>query len=187
MKGVATFLVITFINSVSWGQKINADFGFYSISAKGPSTSQSSGVNLSGPGSYSLSGQFSILPSFELGVGYTVFYSKFISGDMGLGPDLSAVWYPVNQGSGLAFNSQGLRYFEIQTWRPYAAISFHQRQFQSVESSYSGFGFSGGVEMQYSKETAFRATVRSMSLLGPAKSTFDYLDILIGLQLQFRN
>jgi hypothetical protein len=191
MSKVLFWLSVSLLfSSHAWAQKVNLDFGFYTINAEAPapagSTAAPSTVSLSGPGAYSLSGNFEMRPGIEIGVGYTVFYSKFISGDMGFGPDFSLIWFPINEGSGLSLNSQSVRYFEIQSWRPFVGMSFHQRQFQSVESSYSGFGFNGGIEMQYTNTMSFKGAVRSMSLIGPSKSKFQYTDVLVGIQLHFR-
>jgi len=174
----------------SWAKKINFDFGFFNITAKPPATSGSSArrgtLSLSGPGAYSLSGSVAVLPSVELGAGYTIFYSDFIAGDMGFGPDFFVSWFPLNEGSGTTVDAYDLKAFEIQKFRPFVHASFHQRQFQSSDSGFSGFGIGGGLEMSLDANKSVRATLRSMSLVGSSQSTFDYMDVLIGFQFNFR-
>lgn len=170
-------------------KKVNVGFGFYSIKADSPSTNSTTpgtSVSLSGPGAYNLLAKFDIAPTLELGAGYTVFYSKGFSGDMGFGPDISLSWYPLNQGSGISVSRNSIDYFEIQSFRPYVGMAFHHRQFQSVESSYSGFGFEAGLEIQKDLESAFVASVRSMPLIGPSKAKFQYMDFIFAYQFQFR-
>ena len=173
-----------------WAQKVNFDFGMFSINAEPPEAAGSeaakANVSLSGPGAYSISGSLPIRPSLEVGAGYTIFFSSVISGDMGFGPDLYLTYFPLSEGSGLKFQSFDLRYTEIQKWRPFLQAAFHQRQFQSVDSAYSGFGFSGGVETMWTDDKSWRVSLRSMSLLGPSQSTFTYFDILFGIQLHFK-
>lgn len=168
-------------------QKLNFDFGFYSIAAKAPSDSAvaTKDVKLSGPGSYSLSANFELRKPFEIGVGYSVFFSKGISGDMGFGPDFYGYYFPYSNGSAVKFESAQLSYKESEQIRPFVYFSFHQRQFQSVQSSFSGFGFGGGAEYEWSEQYTFRATIRSMTLTGPSKAQFDYMDFLFGIQQSF--
>ena len=184
------YLFSLFFTQSSWAKKINFDFGFFNITAKPPSSSGSAArkgtLSLSGPGAYSLSGSIPVLPSLELGAGYTIFYSDFISGDMGFGPDFFVSWFPLNEGSGSSVEAYDLKYYEIQKFRPFVHASFHQRQFQSSDSSFSGFGFGGGLEMSLDANKSVRATLRSMSLVGSSQSTFDYMDVLIGFQFNFR-
>lgn len=192
MKLVRTITIGLFLTSSPslWAQKVNFDFGMFSINAEPPQAAGSgtarANVSLSGPGAYSISGSLPIRPSLEVGVGYTIFYSQLISGDMGFGPDLNLIYFPMNEGSGLKFQSFDLRYTEIQKWRPFLQAAFHQRQFQSVDSAYSGFGFGGGVETMWTDDKSWRVTLRSMSLLGPSQSTFNYFDLMFGIQLHFK-
>ena len=168
-----------------WAQKVNFDFGMYTIKATPPTGSTGTDITLSSPGAYSLSANFEIKQPFEIGVGYTVFFSKILSGDMGFGPDFYLYYFPFSEGSAVRVDTPAVQYREIQQWRPYGYMSFHQRQFQSAQSSYSGFGFGLGTEYQYTERLGLRGSVRQMTLAGPATAQFNYMDILLGIQLQF--
>lgn len=168
-----------------WAQKVNFDFGMYSIKATPPTGSTTGDISLSSPGAYSLSANFEMKQPLEIGVGYTVFFSKGISGDMGFGPDFYLYYFPFSEGSAVRVDTPSVQYREIQQWRPFGYMSFHQRQFQSAQSSYSGFGFGLGTEYQYAERMAFRAVIRSMNLAGPSQATFNYFDTMLGVQLQF--
>jgi hypothetical protein len=170
---------------VAYGQKVHFELGAYSIHAEPPKDSTAAVVSLSGFGTYSVSANFRLRDPFEIGVGYTVFYAKAISGDMGFGPDFYLYYFPLNEGSGRSFQGEGVSFREIQQWRPYVDIAFHQRQFQSVESAYSGFGLGGGVEWQWTDNSGLRAGIRTMSLAGPSNAKLSYFDVLFGYQLQF--
>ncbi|MBV6514041.1 MAG: hypothetical protein FMNOHCHN_03627 [Ignavibacteriaceae bacterium] len=187
LQAIATIMIILGFGLSAEAQKLNIDVGAYSINATAPTTTSSSTttVNLSTPGVYSLSASFQIFPQVELCPGYTIFYSKTFRGDMGFGPDLTVHFFPMNSGSGVNIINQNVSYWEIEKWRPFLGGSFHQRQFQSVQSSYSGFGFSGGTELQLTNNTSTRVILRMMSLNGPASAIMSYTDISLGLQLHF--
>jgi hypothetical protein len=182
--GTTLFWLLFFSGSI-WAQKVTLDVGFYSINAVGPSAGGSGNVSLSTPGAYSLSAGFAIRPQWELSPGYTVFYSKIFQGDMGFGPDFYLHYYPFNAGNGLKYSEGNISYYEKERWRPFASVSFHQRQFQSVQSSYSGFGFDFGSEFQISKITSTRLMMRMMTLAGPSGGSLTYMDLLLGYQFQF--
>lgn len=185
MKAVVFLSSLLLVGSLANAMKLNLDVGYYNINAKSPSGAASTDVRLSTPGVYSISGNFPILSQLELGVGYSVFFSQMISGDMGFGPDIYLYYFPMGAGSGYKQSEGSVFYSEIEKLRPFGYISFNQRQFQSVQSSYSGFGFGGGLEYQLDASRALRASLRSMSLVGPSQATFSYFDLLVGLQLQF--
>lgn len=176
--------IVLLYGANAYAQKVNFDVGAYMISAD-PKTASSTPIKLSTFGSYSISANFELKPPVELGVGYTLFFSKGVSGDMGFGPDFAFYYFPLNEGSGIKLETPMIGYREIQSFRPFGYAAFHQRQFQSVQSSYSGFGFGFGAEWQWSEKTAIRTTVRTMSLVGPNSGTFSLTEALIGLQLQF--
>jgi hypothetical protein len=165
--------------------KINFDAGFYSIKADPPAGSGQGSISLSGPGTYSLGVSVALAPSWEISAGYTVFFSKFLQGDMGFGPDFSVNFFPFTRADVLKSEGEGVQYMEIEKWRPFVDVAFHQRQFQSVQSAFSGFGFGAGVEYQYSRAVSIRGQVRSMNLSGPSAAKFNYMDVLAGLQLHF--
>jgi len=185
VKQIFLVLSILIVSSATWAQKLSFDAGFFSVNAKPPSGSGTSSVSLSGPGSFSLSASFSLLPQIELSPGYTVFFSKIYRGDLGLGPDFSLRYFPVNAGSGLKIDHYGLKYFEIDSIRPFVGLSFHQRQFQSVQSSYSGFGFDAGSEFQITQKYSYRILLRMMNLIGPSEGSINYMDVLIGYQIHY--
>jgi hypothetical protein len=178
------FALTMICTSFAMGAKINFDVGYYSLSAESP-TAGKDNVEVSGFGSYSLSGNVPLSLHFELGLGYTVFFSQTLSGDMGYGPDFSVIYFPMSSGSGVKSYESNVYYQEIEKWRPFFYLSFHQRQFQSVQSSYSGFGVGGGVEYQMNPEYSLRGTMRSMSLTGSSSTSMTHMEFLVGIQKHF--
>lgn len=180
------FMAVVLQGLPALAQKINFDFGVYTLSATPPSDStNTSSVKISSPGIYSVSANFEMRPQFEIGVGYSVFLSKGFTGDLGFGPDFMGYYFPFAPGSELKTKTSIVEYREIEHFRPFGYLSFHQRQFQSVQSSYSGFGIGGGAEIQWKPEIGFRALFRMMSLAGPSGAKTTYMDFIGGLQLHF--
>lgn len=170
--------------SPCFAHKLNVDFGYYSLKAESPTVSSTS-VTVNSLGTYSLSGNIPPTGPWELGLGYTVFFSKIFKGDMGFGPDFSLYYFPINSGSGIEYVDRNISYYEMEQIRPFVGLSFNQRQFQSIQSSYSGFGVSAGVEYQLLRQTAVRGQIKSQSLQGPSNTVMKWLEIVVGLQQQF--
>jgi hypothetical protein len=184
--GFITFCLSICLTGTCWAQKLTLDLGFYTIKAVGPTSGSGTGtINLSTPGAYALSAGYAIHPQIELSPGYTIFYSKIYMGDMGFGPDFYLHYYPLTTSSGLRASQNEVSYFEREQIRPFVSVSFHQRQFQSVQSSYSGFGFDFGSEIQISKIYSIRALMRTMSLAGPSGASMNYTDLMLGCQMHF--
>lgn len=168
----------------SWGQKLGTTFGFYDIRAESESsTGATQSLALQRPGAYQLNAQFRLLDPLEIGVGYSLFYSRIIGGDMGFGPDISLIYFPFAAGSIQSWNEFGHSIKLIETLRPFIAGSFHQRQFQSVQTSYSGFGLQMGLEWNQNPKWGYLARVSSQSLTGPSSLSFRFLDLSFGFQL----
>ncbi len=185
MIALSGFLLL-FAGGYASAQKLTLQGGFYALKADaGDPTTSNRSVNVSSPGIFSLSASFRIVPHVELEPGYTVFFSKGITGDSGFGPDFSLNYFPFSESSKLYQNIPNLNYNETELWRPFAGVSFHQRQFQSIQSSYSGFGFSAGAEYQYNDEHSIRLLLRSMNLNGPTAGKLNDMDVLLGFQLTF--
>lgn len=182
--GILICIFVLFFNEPLWASKINIDFGYYTMKAESPSVAGTS-VSVNSLGSYSLSGNIPLAGNWELGLGYTVFFSKIYKGDMGFGPDFSIFYFPFNAGSGFEHMDRNVVYSEIEYLRPFAGLSFHQRQFQSIQSSYSGFGIAIGLEYQILRETAVRAQIKNQNLQGPSNTVMKWMELMVGLQQQF--
>lgn len=177
-------LTIAILPSLAFGQKLGATFGFYDISAQAQSsTGATQSLALQRPGSYQLNAQFRLKEPLEISVGYCIFYSKIIGGDMGFGPDISLIYFPLAAGSSQAWNDFEHSLKLLETLRPFVAGSFHQRQFQSVQTSYSGFGLQVGLEWSQNQKWGYIAKASSQSLTGPSSLSFRYLDLSLGFQL----
>ncbi len=180
MKLVTIFFIIfsgLFVNA----QKVTFMGGIYSLKASADAAS----VTLSKPGIYAVSGAFPIMEHVEYNIGYTLFMSKTISGDMGYGPDLSINYFPFQKPTGDHINFHEINYSNLDKHRFFLQGSFHQRQFQSVQSPYSGFGAGIGWEYQVFENYAAYSLVRYQVHSGPNNANLKQLDVLVGIQFQF--
>ena len=186
LKYLALLIALTSLIFTSMGQaqKISAHFGFYDIRAESQSSSGNTSVlALQRPGSYQLQAQFRLLEPLEIGIGYSLFYSKIIAGDMGFGPDISLIYFPKTAGSRQTWSQEGLSVKALENWRPFISGSFHQRQFQSIQTSYSGFGLQVGLEWAQNEQWGYVVKGGAQTLVGPGSLNFRFLDVNAGFQL----
>lgn len=161
--------------------KFSASAGYYSLNSK----SDTASGNISGLGIYNINYSFQVLPRTELALGYTLFYSKTISGDMGFGPDIQVRYFPLTSPLGIKASSKDS--FELsltEKFRPFAGVGFVHRQFQSLNSSFAGFQFLGGTEMTATESYSYRVEVRHSILSGPSNSSLQQTDVLLGVLFQ---
>lgn len=179
------FIVLPF--SSAWATEVkivqvDVLAGYYSLKAK---TENGEG-QLSRFGIYKLGFRRALLPKLEFGASYSFFTSQLSGGDLGFGPDLSMYYYPVTNANPFVYQEQRQMIFLTETWRPFLSLSFHQRNFQSFNSSFAGFGAGGGFEMPLiNDELNFRSEVRALSLLGPSSATAFKIDVLVGVSFSF--
>jgi hypothetical protein len=157
--------------------KLDMVVGGYSLSAK---SSQSEG-RASGLGSYAATYHYGFFQGLDFSVGYSLFFSNFITGDMGFGPDLGFTFYPISASSSMEVKSENVYMLIKEQWRPLINVSFNQRQFQSSDSSYAGVSVALGTEYSFSEYFDFKGLFRYQLLRGPASSTATFIDFLFGL------
>lgn len=161
--------------------KFDLGVGYYSFSAK---TSTGSGSS-SGIGLYQLNFRRAITPRFELALGYTVYFSSILTGDSGSGLDLGMNYYPFSFSGPVEANGSGTKIQLEELWRPYFGLTFNQRNFQSVQTTYTGFGIAAGVERVMSETMNLNALLRYIKLNGSKGSSGTEMDLALGISLKF--
>lgn len=155
--------------------------GAYSISAK---TDRSSG-SFSGPGIYRVAYRQGFIDGFEFTAGYSLLFSSVISGDMSYGPDIGAIAYPFSAAGPVTAETPNVKFRAVETIRPFASFSFHQRQFRSVEASYAGFSVGAGAAFEVSENLTMRAEFRQLLLSGPNKAEATSSEVFVGVSFPF--
>ena len=155
--------------------------GAYSISAK---TDRSSG-SFSGPGIYRVAYRQGFGDRFEFTAGYSILFSSVISGDMSYGPDIGALVYPFSAAGPVTAETPNVKFHAVETIRPFASFSFHQRQFRSVEASYAGFSVGAGASFEVGENLTMRAEFRQLVLSGPNKAEATSSEAFVGVSFPF--
>ena len=151
--------------------------GAFSLSAK----AQDRTSTIAGPGSYSVTYFRPMISHIQLMVSYSLMMSKVIGGDMGYGPDIGFAFYPLSHAPGLEARSDNVTFVQQQVWRPFVGGQFIQRQFQSVQSSYSGFQVSVGTLYRWDELFSLTGMFRFGYLGGPSDSSATESHVLFGI------
>ncbi len=159
--------------------KLDMCFGAYSLAAK---SSQGEG-KASGLGSYVVTYHYGFFDGLDFSVGYSLFFSNIITGDMGFGPDLGLTYYPITSSGPTVLKTDGIYLLIKEQWRPLINVSFNQRQFQSSDSSYAGLSFGFGTEYSYYQSFDFKGMFRYQLLKGPASTAATFIDFLFGVSI----
>jgi hypothetical protein len=175
---MSALLLLAIFQEKSRAAKLDLFAGAYQLVAETDTDSE----DISNLGAYLVSYQFPLQQQLELGLGYTLIMSDTIGGDLAFGFDLGLHYYPFTRVSDLEWSKDGDLMKIEEIWRPFATLSFHQRQFQSVSASYAGFSLGGGVERSMeSLPFNLKAAFRLLFLNGPGSSTGEENILVLGI------
>ncbi|MCS6838077.1 MAG: hypothetical protein NZ480_04455 [Bdellovibrionaceae bacterium] len=157
---------------------LSAGFGAYALNAR---TKDGGSLQMHRIGSYSLSGDFSLSPKLELGLGYTLFFSRVIVGDMGFGPDLRLLFFP---GGTLTYDQVrddyvSLKMIKLKSY--FFSVGLHQRQFLSTETAYAGFSLGIGMRWLLHEQMALFSRLEGQLLTGPNRVQLQLFDLSAGI------
>lgn len=151
--------------------------GMFNISAK--STVASAAI--SGAGSYLLAYRMPIWTKFDLQASYTIIATKTVGGDLAFGPDIGFLFFPMSTAASTIATGESVTVEFTDKIKPYLGASFHQRQYQSTQSTYAGFGASLGLEFNQWRNLSLRSDLRYVLLAGPSSTTADEMCMMLGL------
>jgi hypothetical protein len=174
-------LVLLFSSFALAKGKLDLSLGYFSLDA---ATVRGS-ANVSGLGSYQIAYRTPLTTKIELLLGYSVIAAKIYTGDLGFGPDLGLLYFPITSAYPVMAKSENVSLQINEYFRPYVGAAFHQRQFQSTQSSYAGFSGIVGTEYYYSESSSLKAETRFIQLAGPSNGSAKELDILLGISFLF--
>jgi hypothetical protein len=163
--------------------KLALSGGAYSFSAENASNRVT--ATLSGLGSYQIAYRYAVQQNIELDFGFSLLATDTFGGDLSFGLDVGANYFFMTSAGAITSDSADGNIVLNHRWRPFAGVSFNQRNFQSTSSQYAGFGLKGGTEYQYDEQFALHGTIRYLSLGGPNQAGATQLDILTGIIIQF--
>lgn len=179
MKKITTLLLLVLIcfpqNLLAKG-KLDILFGYFTLEAK---TKEKKG-NVDNFGAYQLNYRYAFANYLELAIGYSLIASKTFSGDFGFGPDIGLVYFPFSSSNAIEATSENVNFRSYELYKPYVVGAFHQRQYQSIQSSYAGFSAGVGVEIYWKSNISINIESRYLPLGGPNSATSNEFDLLAG-------
>lgn len=161
--------------------KLDAGAGVFQITSK----TQKAESRISNFGVYRIGYFHPILEHLDIGIAYTLVMSGGFGGDLGYGLDVGANWFPLTRSGQTAWKTPELAYAMVEPWRPYAGISFNQRQFQSIQAGYAGFGLNIGCERSLVNSISAKAEGRYLRLAGPSQGSITEWDGYAGISVEF--
>ncbi len=179
---IAFSIPFVFMGSAFAGKnKFDVNFGYFSVSAK---TANSSG-SVAGIGLYHFNYRRTLTPKMELTLGYTLYFTGIVAGDSGSGLDVGGNYFPFSRAAEVSAGQGGRALRLEEQFRPYLGITFNQRSYQSVQSSYSGFGLHGGFEYSLKDNLSLNTAVRMIILSSARSSSATEMGGFGGLSFRF--
>ncbi len=153
---------------------MNATAGYYSIRAKtsaGQQTLQNFGV-------YRFMYEVDVGENFAFRPAYSLYTITTSSGfELGYGTDIEFSYLPFTRNGSMSFQNSNVNWETYEIFRPYVSLSFHQRQYQSIQSNYAGLGLQVGCSYQFSRFVHIIGYAASIYLNGPLSSTISELQL----------
>jgi hypothetical protein len=174
-------------NSHAKLNKINIGFGYFNLVGEGRNSSTGAVTQgtLSGLGAYQFSYKRNILPSLDVGLGYTALASKVYTGDINAGLNFMVAYFPftLSQEEETQIDGQTLTFLE--KWRPFVEVSYVQRNVQSTQTSYSGIGLAAGSEHTLGQQTSLLIKLDFTKMTGSRSTSLQTIEITGGLSYAF--
>jgi hypothetical protein len=159
------------------GNKFDIATGYYSLTGQ---TRTASGTK-SGIGSYRIGYRRSISPKVDVGLGYNITYSSIFGGDSAYGLDVGLSYFPFTASGTETFERNDQRLILQPDLRPFIGFAFTQRNIQSVQTGYAGFGVTLGLEKSWNENASLSGSLRYTTLSGSRSATATIMDVLLGI------
>jgi hypothetical protein len=182
-KFVLMLNILHMFGHVALGDQYEISGGYFQIEAV---TSENK-ATVSNAGLIELAYCIEFTSSIALKPGYSLylFPASGAGSDIGYGLDIGLKWYPFSQAPVFRISSGGTRWTYAEIIRPYLVLSFHQRQYQSIQSSYAGLGLSVGSEfvlpLSFLRSLYGVVDFSSIDLNGPLNSTITETQYTFGI------
>ncbi|MBS1958108.1 MAG: hypothetical protein JST80_01420 [Bdellovibrionales bacterium] len=163
--------------------KIDVTAGYFSLSGKNSSTGATASV--SGLAAYRLGYRRAMSSHFDIGVGYSLAFSKVIGGDSVFGLDVQARYYPITASGSVKSENDDITLVVSESLRPYLGLGFLQRNFQGIQTTYVGFGGLVGCEVASTPTMSYLGEIRFASLNASSTNTATELVLSLGVSFGF--
>ncbi|MBU6153326.1 MAG: hypothetical protein KGP28_03390 [Bdellovibrionales bacterium] len=163
------------------GNSVDLEVGGFSLDASSGDTSG----KLAAFGTYRIGYRRSINSHFDIGLGYTILFTKVISGDSGFGLDLNGTYYFLGASHRLESRGEHGYLSYSEDLRPFVSLSFAQRNYQSIQTSYAGFGVGVGVDKNLLERLSLRVSMRAYSLSAGGTAKASEISACGGIVIEF--
>lgn len=168
------------IAQLSYAQ-IGTSLSFFSLEAENSRGSQ----NLSNLGHFQVSYEVPVFDKIRITPSYSLYILGSDFSDLGYGLNVGVSYFPFSLNRSMIHRSKDLFIHSAEKIRPFVGLSFHQRQYQSIQSTYAGLGIKFGADYQWKPDTRVSFFIASLSLSGPLDSQVTEFQAGVGTSLDF--
>jgi hypothetical protein len=163
------------------GNSLDLEIGGFFVNA----SAQDSSGKIAALGTYRIGYRRSINSHFDIGLGYTILFTRIVSGDSGFGLDLNGTYYFLGASSLQEARAEGNYLSYSENLRPFFSLSFAQRNYQSTQTSYAGFGAAIGVDKVLLERLSGRVSIRAYSLSAGETAKATEISAYGGIVIEF--
>ncbi len=168
-------------SNVAIANSFSSTVGYYNIAA----TTSSGTQVLQNFGVYRFIYDIEVADHFAFRPSYSLYSISTASGlEFGYGTDIELSYMPFTQNGPQNFQNSNVSWRTYEIFRPYVSLSFHQRQYQSIQSNYAGLGFQAGSSYQFNQSINIIAYAASMYLNGPLSSRISEFQFAGGIGMK---
>lgn len=187
LRNLGIVLTTLLSSPFSYADKLDASFGFYSVSFSRPTEATST---ISTIGSVFLNYRKPAFHHGEIGVGFNMFFPGNITSAPGTGFELSYAHYPFTASDATVdWRDSNVKITVREVWRPFVAATVMQRTYPITTSTktLSFFGACGsiGTERTIKGDLSLRAELMYGVGAGAGETSTSFLDIKGGLSFRF--
>lgn len=160
---------------------LHSTVGYYSLNAK----TSNGRLTLSNLGVYRFLYEVEVAKKFSFKPAYSLYTIATASGlELGYGTDLEFSYFPIANNSPMSYQNSNISWDTYEIFRPYVSLSFHQRQYQAIQSNYAGLGFQVGCSFQYNQSIQITAYGAFINLVGPLSSRIGEIQVGTGVGIK---
>lgn len=178
MKWLLSFLLLI-VNS--YGGNLGVMTGYFSLDSKSSKASN----KVSSVGSYRFFYHHEVRPNLTADLSYTILFEKGIGGDSSYGFDIGLNYFPFSSSSSTSKKIDNVQIKVEPKYSPFFGVGYHQRQYQSISTAYSGPGLKGGTTYSYNKNLNLIGEARYILLSGPSDAEAVETSLSIGIIVKY--
>lgn len=172
------FFCLHMLPSTAWAEnEYSLGLGYYSLDSENSSGS----TRIANLGHLKFVYSVDVSERLVFWPGYSLYLLGGAGADLGFGIDLELAYYPFTETGRINAKNSASEWVSYETIRPFVTVSFNQRSYQSVQSSYAGVGFSLGAEYQVTNKIFYYGKIGFLTLNGPLDSKVNELQVMIGV------